>query len=329
MGTGLGDTVLVIEVGGTTLRAARYDPLRRTLHDRRTAATPNSLGGGADPQHRVLAAVARLGAAASPGRPDVAAVAYPGPVDAHGRVLAAPTVLGRSGEPPFPLRDACAALWPGTAVSVLNDLTAAGYRYVGAGLRDFAIITIGSGIGHKVFLDGRPLLGPAARGGEIGHLRLDYDRDAPRCDCGGVGHLGGLASGRGTVALVRRRAVRRPAEFRTSALAGTDPARLDGPAVAAAYRAGDAFTTAAVGEGVRYLGQALAAVHLDTGVERFLLVGGFAAALGARYRGRVAVAAAEASWAVGQDWDAMIALGAPDDDSALLGAGLVATGAVG
>lgn len=323
--------MLVVEVGGTTLRAARFDPQRRVLCDRRTADTPNHCAGGStvDLQERVLAAIAQLAGEVFPdGSPDVAAVAYPGPVDAEGRVLAAPTVLGRSGDPPFPLREACAALWPGAATLVVNDLTAAGYRYVGAGLRDFAILTIGSGIGHKVFLDGAPLLGPAARGGEIGHLRLDFSSDAPVCDCGGRGHLGGLGSGRGTVARVRRRAAAHPAAFQASLLgsSGVPAERLDGPAVAAGYLAADPFTTAAVGEAVRYLGQGLAAIHLDTGVERFLLVGGFARALGDRYRAQAAEAAAAASWQVGQDWDRMVDLGEPDDDSALLGAGLLAAG---
>ena len=87
---------------------------------------------------------------------------------------------------------------------VLNDLAAAGFRYVAEGLSDFAIVTVGSGVGHKVFLGGRPLAGVNGRGGEIGHLRVDFSADALACDCGGFGHVGGLASGRGAVALVRR-----------------------------------------------------------------------------------------------------------------------------
>src|SRR2546427_7668518 len=114
-------------------------------------------------------------------RPTRVAVAYSGPMDDAGHVLATPTVLGGSGGDPFPLQEACEALWPGAAVHALNDLTAAGYRYAAAGLRDFAILTVGSGIGHKVFLDGRPRVGPGGRGGEIGHLRLDFSADPAPC----------------------------------------------------------------------------------------------------------------------------------------------------
>jgi predicted NBD/HSP70 family sugar kinase len=325
--------VIVLEVGGTSLRAAYFDPERRVLERRLVAPTPNHLDGErADLQQAVMAAMRTLVAQVLNGdRPAVVAVAYPGPIDEAGRVLATPTVLGAGTGEPFALQQACEGMWPGATVYTLNDLTAAGYRYVAAGLRDFAVVTVGSGIGHKVFLDGRPRVGPGGRGGEIGHLRLDLTDDAPRCECGGRGHLGGLASGRGTVAGVRRRAAIDPDGYTRSALARhvDDPRRIDAPALVAAYRAQDAFTVAAVREAARYLGQGLAAIHVDTGVERILMVGGFAIALGESYRKLVAAAAADACWRIGQDWDAIVRLGEPDDDPGLLGSGLFASGLVG
>jgi glucokinase len=321
-----------VEVGGTSLRAAWFDPARQVLERRRTAPTPNHIDGElAGLQQAVLEAMRTLAAEVLGGdRPAVVAVAYSGPLEA-GRVLATPTVLGTSGGEPFPLQQACEDLWPGATVHTMNDLTAAGYRYVAAGLRDFAVVTVGSGIGHKIFLDGRPRVGPGGRGGEIGHLRLDLSADAPPCDCGGRGHLGGLASGRGTVAGVRRRAASDPEGYAGSALARHvgDPGRIDGPAVVAAFRAEDAFTMAAVHAAVRYLGQGLAAIHLDTGVECIVLVGGFALALGESYRKLVVAAAADACWGIGQDWDAIVRLGEHDEDPGLLGSGLFASGLVG
>ncbi|MCH8855553.1 MAG: ROK family protein, partial [Proteobacteria bacterium] len=61
-------------------------------------------------------------------------------------------------------------------------------------------------MGHKVFLGGEPAVGPHGRGGEMGHLRVDFTESAPRCECGGVGHLGAIASGRGTLMEAIRRA---------------------------------------------------------------------------------------------------------------------------
>lgn len=315
--------VLVIEVGGTNLRAARFDPATEGLTGRVHAPTP---GSGAAPDsaasHRdLVATLQRLGAEALEGRPAGAvAIAYPGPIDGEGVVLSTPTLPGLSG--PFPLRSACQEAWPDAVVLVTNDLTAAGYRYVGAGVDDFCVITVGSGIGHKVFVGGRPLVGPSGRGGEIGHLRVDDAPDALVCDCGAPGHLGGIASGRGSVRLVAAAAARDPQGFRTSTLARD--AEADEHAIAGSFRAGDAWVRSALAPGVAALGHGIAAIHLATGTERFILIGGFAFAMDESYRRMLVAAAHDACWDVGQDWDAMIGFGVRDDDQGMLGAGLLA-----
>jgi glucokinase len=321
------NAALAVEVGGTSIRAAAVGPRGGLVEPVARADTPNHLDGRdhGDLQETVLAAMQQLAAGVLDGAgPDSVCVAYPGPIDAEGHVLATPTVLGAAGRP-FPLGDACRRLWPGARLATVNDVTAAGYRYAADGARDFAVVTVGSGIGHKLFLDSRPRVGDGARGGEIGHLRLDYAPDAPLCECGGRGHLGGLASGRAVLAEARSRAERDAAAFARSELAG-DPAAIDGPALASAFLAGDGFTTAVVEDATRYLGQALAALHLDSGVERIILVGGFAVALGEPYRQLVARACAAACWDLGQDWDAMVETG--EVDAGLRGAGLIAAGLV-
>jgi C7-cyclitol 7-kinase len=78
-----------------------------------------------------------------------------------------------------------------------------------------------------------------------------------------------------------------------------------------------------IGRTVRPLGQALAAIHLDSGIEAVVLVGGFATALGEPYRRLVVDAAADACWNVGQDWNAIVRLG--DADAGLRGCALRAT----
>jgi predicted NBD/HSP70 family sugar kinase len=325
-------TVLVIEVGGTNLRAARFDPTDRALSDRVHAATPNILTGdrAGEASAMLSRALRTIGDdAMRGGAPGVVSVAYPGPLDPGGVALATPTVLG--GERAFPVRRECEALWPEARVFVLNDMTAAGYRYVDRGLRDFCIVTVGSGVGHKVFLDGEPLVGRGGRGGEIGHLRVDPHPDAPVCDCGGRGHLGGIASGRGVVRAARLAAERDPASFGASALAvaSPDPSMIGSRALAEAFGTDDAWTRALVASTVRPLGQALAAIHLAVGVERFVLTGGFAFACGEPYRRMLAETADASSWDVGLDWNEAVALGIPDDDQGMIGAGLFAARQLG
>ena len=64
---------------------------------------------------------------------------------------------------------------------------------------------------------------------------------------------------------------------------------------------------------------------MSTGVDRFIVYGGFAVALGERYRRELVSEAAKAVWGPAGRWDDMIELGHPDDESGMLGAGRYAT----
>ena len=207
---------------------------------------------------------------------------------------------------------------------VLNDMTAAGYRYVSQGLQDFCLLTVSSGIGHKVFLHGSPVTGLGGRGGEIGHLRVNHTDRALRCDCGLRGHLGAVASGRGVLNDALQLARRCPEEFARSMLSrptdGGNPS-FDTAALATAFRAGDEWVSRIIDRAAAYLGHALAAIHTTIGIERFVIVGGFAFALGDEFRRRLAFAASQDCWDLGQEWDSMITFGIEDDDAGLLGAG--------
>ena len=49
------------------------------------------------------------------------------------------------------------------------------------------MITVGTGVGGGIFVDGEPYRGSRGLGGEIGHMVVDLD--GPPCPCGGQGHL--------------------------------------------------------------------------------------------------------------------------------------------
>lgn len=127
---------VVVDVGGTTLRIADYDPMTGALSG--TRRTPVE-GMARDPnapvpvlQERVVEQLAReIGAriARDGGRcaPRTVGVAFAGPVTADGLVLAAPTVWGGRSEP-LPL-GALLTARVGAPVVVVNDLTAATWRY--------------------------------------------------------------------------------------------------------------------------------------------------------------------------------------------------------
>ncbi len=322
-------TVLVFDIGGTRLRAALYRPQEDRLTDSLRVATPDHRDAGEAGFEKmwgaVCAAMRELGDALLRGvSPEAVCVAFAGPVDRAGRLLAAPTVWGKSQGDPFPILESLSAVWPGCTVRVVNDVTAAGYRYAAPDLQDFCLVTVSSGIGNKVFLRGSPVTGPRGRGGEIGHLCVDYSDNALRCDCSMSGHLGAVASGRGALTLALSLAREAPQDFAHSSLArGCEPDRpaFDAEALAAAFRAGDAWAARVIDRAAAYLGYGLAAIHTAIGIERFILIGGFAFGLGEPYRKRVADAAARSCWDLGEHWDSMLTLGIDDDDSGLLGAG--------
>src|SRR5205823_8314994 len=87
--------------------------------------------------------------------------------------------------------------------------------------RRFMVVTVSSGIGSKIFDAGnaRGVIDDLPYAGEIGHAKADESDDAPACDCGGKGHLGAIASGRGILRYAKRVAAIDPA-FLQSMCAG-------------------------------------------------------------------------------------------------------------
>jgi len=300
---------LVFDIGGTTLRGALYDPGADVLlaEDRRPTrsrwASPATSSGVL--REALVDDLRGIGDRLL-RRPAVVSIGFPGPVDARGNVLAAPTIFG-SSQDAVALRSRLEAAWPSADVLVINDVTAAGYAIARGPHDDFCVVTVSSGVGCKVFLDGRPIIGRSGRGGELGHLRIDPSTDANICECGGRGHLGGMASGRGALATARRRI-------------GADGAGLTCEQLVLAFHRDDAVATSVIGEAAGALGTAFAALHTALGLERFVLIGGFAAALGDRFRHLVAHAASAACWDLGQDWNDLVELHV-SDDAGLVGAG--------
>jgi glucokinase len=130
-------------------------------------------------------------------------------------------------------------------VVIENDATSAAYgeSFVrGARGRNLVALTLGTGVGGGIVVDGRVVRGAHGYGGEIGHMTVDPD--GPRCRCGARGCLEAYAGSYGVVRLARaalRRRGRRPT------------GRLTPRAVMEAARSGDA----AARDAVRAVGEAL------------------------------------------------------------------------
>lgn len=120
-------------------------------------------------------------------------IGSPGPLDReHGIVIVTPNLGWRN----FPLRDEVSKR-VGIPASLDNDANCAtlGEWWCGAakGARHVIGITIGTGIGGGLILDGRLFHGASDVAGEIGHTTIDST--GRRCKCGNYGCLEAYASG--------------------------------------------------------------------------------------------------------------------------------------
>jgi predicted NBD/HSP70 family sugar kinase len=254
---------------------------------------------------------------------DVVGIAFAGPIAAGGVVTAAPTIWGRTGAP-LALTSVLEQRLS-RPVLVVNDLTAAAWRYVDRIADPFCLITVSSGIGNKIFHAGRVMLDSAGFGGELGHWTCDPSLDALTCECGGRGHLGGIASGRGTVALAHRMRGTHARLFRTSYFA--DGKTIDAPELARAVVAGDRFATTVLRVGLGHLAAAITALFAAAGLRRFVIIGGFAQAIGTRYTDLLTMEL-ELRGCFGLPSDQirqMITLGDLDDDHGMTGMGRLLT----
>jgi len=121
------------------------------------------------------------------------------------------------------------------AVVLDNDANAAafGEQWLGAGtdVDDLILLTLGTGVGGGVVLDGEVFRGPGGRGGEIGHLVVRArDTDAPeeeglRCGCGAYGCLERVVSA--TAAMRRARAAGLPEDLEELARRARDGSRAE------------------------------------------------------------------------------------------------------
>ena len=301
---------LVYDIGGTHVRAGRYDPRSGRLTEHVRMRTPERSADAEQQKAALLDVIRDAGRRVSDGAAfDRVGVAFAGPVSEEGLILSAPTVFG-----PVPervLEDLSRDLtfaWPRTQVEILNDVTAAGYRFLTRPDEDFCVVTVGSGIGSKIFIKGRPFLGPEGWGGELGHLRIDDAPDAPTCDCGERGHLGGIASGRGALTLAR-------------SLRDGDPNTLTNEELVQAFHSDVPWAVSVIRQAAAPLGRVMATLHLGLALPRFVVYGGFAGALGEPYRRLLTHAAQTASRGTAEDWMRMIELAPDDDFSGLIGAG--------
>lgn len=225
-----------VDLGGTRLRVAAADAQGRIVAVRRQ---PTKAEEG--PQRviaRIAATVQEVLGESRIGRSRVRAlgIGLPGPVDPARGLVHSPANL--PGWEDVPL-NALLTRMTGIPSFLHHDahLAALGelHRGVAKGTRDMIYVTVSTGIGAGLVLDGRLYAGARGSAGEVGHIVIQPD--GPRCNCGNRGCLEALASGT-AIAREAREGVRRGVRTSLRRIEPPGPTARD---VDRAARAGDAF----------------------------------------------------------------------------------------
>ena len=246
------DTFIGLDLGGTNIKAGVVDAKAQVIASL-SVPTPGDGGPGGVIAAMIEAArdVAKK-ASVSLGAVTGVGIGSPGPIDIErGMVLAMPNLPGWDH---VPVRDRIAEA-TGCAAVLENDANAAafGEYWAGAGrdpsIRHLAMLTLGTGIGTGLIVDGQVIHGGFNVGGEGGHMIVDPH--GPACGCGQRGCLESFASASHTA----RRAVEaldagEPSTLQAVRAGGAQVTSKD---VFEAARGGDALARRIAGQTAMYL----------------------------------------------------------------------------
>ena len=259
--------VFGIDVGGTSVKCGLFQT-DGTLLEKWEIPTRTENGGSEilpDIAKSVKAKMGEKGIAAD----DVAGVGIdvPGPVNDKGELSIAVNLNWGYKNIVKELSDELG----GMAVKAANDANAAALGEMwaggGKGSKNLVMVTLGTGVGGGIIINGKIVTGSNGAGGEIGHIHVTDSVDKP-CNCGNTGCLEQVASATGVVYLANKK------------LASCDtPSVLRDGEVSAksvfdAVKAGDAVAQEIAEEFGRYLGLACANIAGVVDPQVFVIGGG-------------------------------------------------------
>lgn len=247
------DVVLALDYGGTAIKEGIIDKRGRLLFFEQTPTGSPYLKQVAD---RLAIRIKELSRLAKNKKYNVKACAIgsPGLISLDRKVIYESPNFQFSGN--FNLYKALKARKVDMPLFIENDanVAALGEYWKGAGknAKCLILLTLGTGIGGGIVVDGKLWIGSHGMGGELGHITVD-PRGA-RCGCGNYGCLEAMAS---ATAVVR--------EFKTAINSGEESslnisADIGAKEIANAARAGDVLAREIFSRTGTYLGIALASL---------------------------------------------------------------------
>lgn len=208
-------------------------------------------------------------------------------------------------------------------VVVANDGTVAAFaeQQVGAGrgAANLLLVTIGTGIGAGIVLDGRPAVGAHAMAAELGHVIVVPG--GRTCGCGNRGCVEAYASGTALSAIASEQRSGFAVEPRTN-----DDGQVTASGLVVAASSGDELSERLLVDATRYLGQAIAAATNLLDPEYVVFGGGLAQAIWPWISREVPNVFADHVFAARQRELPGLAMAALTDDAGIVGAALMAQG---
>ncbi len=193
-------------------------------------------------------------------------IGVPGPVDGAGIVRKCVNL----GWGVFPVEEELSKLL-GMPVKAGNDANVAAlgemWKGGGQGYKSIVVVTLGTGVGGGIIVNGKIMAGATGAGGEIGHIHVD-DNETEICGCGNKGCLEQYASATGIVRLANRKL---EASNKESVLR-KEP--VTSKTVFDAVKAGDELAGEIAEEFGKILGKTLSGIACVCNPEAFVIGGG-------------------------------------------------------
>lgn len=258
--------VFGVDIGGTTVKLGLFD-VEGTLLDKWEIPTRKEENGS-----KILPDIAesieKKIAEKKLERSSIVGVGVgaPGPIDVEGTVYKAANL----GWGVFSIRDTLSGIL-NLPVMAGNDANVAAlgemWKGGGKGAQNLVVVTLGTGVGGGIIINGKMLTGATGAGGEIGHIHVD-DTETECCGCGNKGCLEQYASATGITRLAKRKlaSTQKDSVLRQGAISAKT--------VFDAVKAGDELAKEIATEFGEILGKGLAAIAAVVNPEAIVIGGG-------------------------------------------------------
>ena len=259
--------VFGVDVGGTTVKMGLFNKDGEVIDKWEIPTRTENHGENILPD--VAASIKEKMAQKSIVKEDVEGVGIgtPGPVEKNGVVHQAVNL----GWPEMNMKEELTTLLDGMRVEGGNDANVAAlgemWKGGGQGHKNLVAVTLGTGVGGGIIINGEIMTGATGSGGEIGHIHVE-DNETEACNCGNFGCLEEYASATGITRLANRAL---QASDKDSVLRNGE---VSAKTVFDAVKVGDELAIAVAKQFGEYLGKALGVIAAIVNPEIFVIGGG-------------------------------------------------------